>query len=180
MMIQNEQFRNSTVSFRTTSAHKIQLNKLAEASSMPTSEYLLHLTSLHPHVIDKMSGETIKEQQLREEVRKLQRRVTKLETDLENADLRIEIEQSALTQKIQTISKLELEVKQKDAEIQGLHVTSNKMKEIHQSQLSIGNKIPDKNREVVKKKKLESDEYVLAGLGLAGVLAIALKALLKR
>ena len=46
-----------------------------------------------------MSGETIKEQQLREEVRKLQRRVTKLETDLENADLRIEIEQSALTQK---------------------------------------------------------------------------------
>jgi hypothetical protein len=33
---------------------------------------------------------------------------------------------------------------------------------------------------VAKKKKLESDEYVLAGLGLAGVLAIALKALLKR
>ena len=180
MMIQNEQFRNCTVSFRTTSAHKIQLNKLAEASSMPTSEYLLHLTNLHPHVIDKMSGETIKEQQLREEVRKLQRRVTKLETDLENADLRIEIEQSALTQKIQTISKLELELKQKDAEIQGLQITSNRMKEIHRSQLSIGNKIPEKNQEVAEKKKLETDEYVLAGLGLAGVLAIAFKALLKR
>ena len=96
MMIQNEQYRNCTVSFRTTSAHKIQLNKLAEASSMPTSEYLLHLTNLHPHVLDKMSGETITEQQLKEEVRKLQRRVTKLETDLENADIRIEIEQSAL------------------------------------------------------------------------------------
>jgi DNA repair exonuclease SbcCD ATPase subunit len=180
MMIQNEQFRNCTVSFRTTSAHKIQLNKLAEASSMPTSEYLLHLTNLHPHVIDKMSGETIKEQQLREEVRKLQRRVTKLETDLENADLRIEIEQSALTQKNQTISKLELELKQKDAEIQGLQITSNRMKEIHRSQLSIGNKIPEKNQEVAEKKKLETDEYVLAGLGLAGVLAIAFKAVLKR
>ena len=180
MMIQNEQFRNCTVSFRTTSAHKIQLNKLAEASSMPTSEYLLHLTSLHPYVIDKMSGETIKEQQLKEEVRKLQRRVTKLETDLENADLRIEIEQSALTQKIQTISKLELELKQKDAEIQGLQITSNRMKEIHRSQLSIGNKIPEKNQEVAEKKKLETDEYVLAGLGLAGVLAIAFKAVLKR
>ena len=180
MMIQNEHFRNCTVSFRTTSAHKIQLNKLAEASSMPTSEYLLHLTSLHPHVIDKMSGETIKEQQLREEVRKLQRRVTKLETDLENADLRIEIEQSALTQKNQTISKLELELKQKDAEIQGLQITSNRMKEIHRSQLSIGNKIPEKNQEVAEKKKLETDEYVLAGLGLVGVLAIAFKAVLKR
>ena len=180
MMIQNEQYRNCTVSFRTTSAHKIQLNKLAEASSMPTSEYLLHLTNLHPHVIDKMSGETIKEQQLREEVRKLQRRVTKLETDLENADLRIEIEQSALTQKNQTISKLELDVKQKDAEIQGLNVTSNKMKEIHRSQLSIGNKIPEKNQEVAQKKKLETDDYVLAGLGFAGVLAIAFKAVLKR
>jgi hypothetical protein len=54
------------------------------------------------------------------------------------------------------------------------------MKEIHRSQLSIGNKISEKNQEVAKKKKLESDEYVLAGLGLAGVLAIALKALLKR
>ena len=106
--------------------------------------------------------------------------LTTYKTDLENADLRIEIEQSALTQKNQTISKLEFEVKQKDAEIQGVHVTSNKMKEIHRSQLSIGNKISEKNQEVAKKKKLESDEYVLAGLGLAGVLAIALKALLKR
>jgi len=180
MMIQNEQFRNCTVSFRTTSAHKIQLNKLAEASSMPTSEYLLHLTNLHPHVIDKMSGETIKEQQLKEEVRKLQRWVAKLETDLENADLRIGLDQAALTQKSQALSKLELEVKQKDAEIQGLHVTSNKMKEIHRSQLSIRSKIPEKNQEVAKKRKYESDEYVLAGLGFAGVLAIALKAVLKR
>ena len=105
---------------------------------MPTSEYLLHLTNLHPHVIDKMSGETINEKQLKEEVRKLQRWVAKLETDLENADLRIELDQAALTQKSQALSKLELEVKQKDAEIQGLHVTSNKMKEIHRSQLSIG------------------------------------------
>ena len=49
------------------------------------------------------------------------------------------------------------------------------MKEIHRSQLSIRSKIPEKNQEVVKKKKLETDEYVLAGLGLAGVLAIALR-----
>ena len=75
---------------------------------------------------------------------------------------------------------MELDVKQKDAEIQGLHVTSNKMKEIHRSQLSIGNKIPEKNQEVAQKKKLETDDYVLAGLGLAGVLAIAFKAVLKR
>ena len=180
MMIQNEQFRNCTVSFRTTSAHKIQLNKLAEASSMPTSEYLLHLTNLHPHVIDKMSGETINEKQLKEEVRKLQRWVAKLETDLENADLRIELDQAALTQKSQALSKLELEVKQKDAEIQGLHVTSNKMKEINRSQLTIGNKIPEKDQEVTKKKKLESDEYILAGLGLAGFLAIGFKSFFKR
>jgi len=180
MMIQNEQFRNCTVSFRTTSAHKIQLNKLAEASSMPTSEYLLHLTNLHPHVIDKMSGETINEKQLKEEVRKLQRWVTKLETDLENADLRIELDQAALTQKNQALSKLELEVKQKDAEIQGLQVTSNKMKEIHRSHLSTRSKIPENKQEVAPKKKLVADDYVLARLGLAGILAIGLKALLNR
>ena len=75
---------------------------------------------------------------------------------------------------------MELELKQKDAEIQGLQITSNRMKEIHRSQLSIGNKIPEKNHEVAEKKKLETDEYVLAGLGLAGVLAIAFKAVLKR
>ena len=54
------------------------------------------------------------------------------------------------------------------------------MKEIHRSQLSIRSKIPEKNQQVAKKKKFESDEYVLAGLGLAGVLAITLKAVLKR
>ncbi|MDA0754071.1 MAG: hypothetical protein O3A49_05280 [Candidatus Marinimicrobia bacterium] len=110
----------------------------------------------------------------------LARWVAKLETDLENADLRIGLDQAALTQKSQALSKLELEVKQKDAEIQGLHVTSNKMKEIHRSQLSIRSKIPEKNQEVAKKRKYELDEYVLAGLGFAGVLAIALKAVLKR
>ena len=57
---------------------------------------------------------------------------------------------------------------------------SNKMKEINQSQLSTRNKIPEKNQEVAQKKKLETDEYVLAGLGLAGVLAIGLKAVLNR
>ena len=120
MMMQNEQFRNCTVSFRTTSAHKIQLNKLAEASSMPTSEYLLHLTSLHPHVIDKMSGETIKEKELRDQVRLLQRTVTKLETDLENADTRIGIEQSALEMKIQEVNELKSQMQEKDAELSNL------------------------------------------------------------
>jgi len=106
--------------------------------------------------------------------------LTTYKTDLENADLRIEIEQSALTQKNQTISKLEFEVKQKDAEIQGVHVTSNKMKEIHRSQLSIGNKTHEKSQDVPQKKTLETDDYVLAGLGLVGILAIGLKAIINR
>ena len=54
------------------------------------------------------------------------------------------------------------------------------MKEIHRSQLSTRSKIPEKNQEVAQKKKRESDKYVLAGLGLAGVLAIGLKAVLNR
>jgi hypothetical protein len=75
---------------------------------------------------------------------------------------------------------LELDVKQKDAEIQGLQIKSNKMKEINRSQLSTRNKIPEKNQEVAQKKKLETDDYVLAGLGLAGFLAIGFKSFFKR
>lgn len=158
MMIQNEQFRNCTVSFRTTSAHKIQLNKLAEASSMPTSEYLLHLTSLHPHVIDKMSGETIKEKELRDQVRLLQRTVTKLETDLENADTRIGIEQSALEKKIQEVNELKSQMQEKDAELSNLKQRS----EVLLNQLSAyGNSADNVPIQVPKQPKSQNTEEVL-------------------
>ena len=93
MNIQNEQFRNCTVSFRTTSQHKLQLNRLSESSGMTLSEYLLHVVSSCAAPLDQLTGEARAVSELREELRKQQLQNNQLNLKLENADKRVEIEQ---------------------------------------------------------------------------------------
>jgi uncharacterized membrane-anchored protein YhcB (DUF1043 family) len=93
MNIQNEQFRNCTVSFRTTSQHKLQLNRLSESSGMTLSEYLLHVVSSCAAPLDQLTGEARVVSELREELRKQQLQNNQLNLKLENADKRVEIEQ---------------------------------------------------------------------------------------
>ena len=94
MDIEKEQFRNCTVSFRTTSQHKLQLSRLAEASNLSTSEYLLHLCSRYAQPVEKFSGELREVRECKEQIRQLERGKRQLELYLKNADERVAIEQS--------------------------------------------------------------------------------------
>lgn len=93
MNIQNEQFRNCTVSFRTTSQHKLQLNRLSESSRLTLSEYVFHVVNSCAAPLDQITGEARAVSELREELRKLQLQNNQLNLKLENADKRVEIEQ---------------------------------------------------------------------------------------
>ena len=94
MDIEKEQFRNCTVSFRTTSHHKLQLSRLAEASQLSTSEYLLHLCSRYAQPVEKFSGELREVRECKEQIKQLERGKRQLELYLKNADERVAIEQS--------------------------------------------------------------------------------------
>ena len=109
MEIQNEQFRNCTVSFRTTSQHKLQISRLAEASKLSASEYLLHLVIRFGQPIDQFTGEPREVKNLKESIRKLERDKRQLEVKLENADTRVSIEQEVAVKQAERCAKAEAE-----------------------------------------------------------------------
>ena len=122
MDIENEQFRNCTVSFRTTSQHKLQLSRLAEASKLSTSEYLLHLCSRYAQPVEKFSGELREVRECKEQIKQLERGKRQLELYLKNADERVVIEQSIALRHTEQSSALEFENRRLHAE---LNLTQN-------------------------------------------------------
>lgn len=117
MDIENEQFRNCTVSFRTTSQHKLQLSRLAEASNLSTSEYLLHLSSRYAQPVEKFSGELREDRECKEQIKQLERGKRQLELYLKNADERVVIEQSIALRHTEQSSALEFENRRLHAEL---------------------------------------------------------------
>jgi len=109
MEIQNEQFRNCTVSFRTTSQHKLQITRLAEASKLSASEYLLHLVTRFGQPIDQFTGEPREVKNLKESIKRLERDKRQLEVKLENADIRVSIEQEVAVKQAERCAKAEAE-----------------------------------------------------------------------
>lgn len=109
MEIQNEQFRNCTVSFRTTSQHKLQITRLAEASKLSASEYLLHLVTRFGQPIDQFTGEPREVKNLKESIKRLERDKRQLEVKLDNADIRVSIEQEVAVKQAERCAKAEAE-----------------------------------------------------------------------
>jgi hypothetical protein len=117
MDIEKEQFRNCTVSFRTTSQHKLQLSRLAEASNLSTSEYLLHLCSRYAQPVEKFSGELREVRECKDQIKQLERGKRQLELYLKNADERVAIEQSIALRHTEQSSALEFENRKLHAEL---------------------------------------------------------------
>jgi len=117
MDIEKEQFRNCTVSFRTTSQHKLQLSRLAEASKLSTSEYLLHLSSRYAQPVEKFSGELREVRECKEQIKQLERGKRQLELYLKNADERVAIEQSIAQRHAEQSTALEFENRKLHSEL---------------------------------------------------------------
>jgi hypothetical protein len=117
MDIEKEQFRNCTVSFRTTSHHKLQLSRLAEASKLSISEYLLHLCSRYAQPVEKFSGELREVRECKEQIKQLERGKRQLELYLKNADERVAIEQSIALRHTEQSTALEFENRKLHADL---------------------------------------------------------------
>jgi len=159
-MVPNEHFRNSTVSFRTTSQHKLHIDRLAQASGLTTSEYLVHLTSRYAQPIEKFTGDLREVVEQKDENRKLQRRIKRLETDLENADTRVAFEQEQSRKKEGTIAEQGLLIQQLSAEIGGLQKTIASLKAIGQQTLT----------QTEPQKPIEAHEEISTDVGIGEVI----------
>ncbi|MFZ9674235.1 MAG: hypothetical protein ACO306_06640 [Flavobacteriaceae bacterium] len=159
-MVPNEHFRNFTVSFRVSSHQKLFLERLARDSGMTASEYLGHLFTRYAQPIEKFTGDLREVVEQKEENRKLQRRIKRLELDLENADTRVAFEQEQSLKKGGTIAEQGLLIQQLSAEIGGLQKTIASLKAIGQQALTH----PD------PQKPIEAQEAISTDVGIGEVI----------
>jgi len=103
---------------------------------MTASEYLGHLFTRYAQPIEKFTGDLREVVEKKEENRKLQRRIKRLELDLENADTRVAFEQDQSRKKEVTIAEHGLLIQQLSAEIGGLQKTIASLKAIGQQTLT--------------------------------------------
>ena len=163
MDIENEQFRNCTVSFRTTSQHKLQLSRLAEASNLSTSEYLLHLSSRYAQPVEKFSGELREVRECKEQIKQLERGKRQLELYLKNADERVAIEQSIALRHTEQSTALEFENRRLHAE---LTLTQNMLADrvaIEEGELEVQREEKYQTVFTPKAKSKDSGEAILFG-----------------
>ena len=172
MNIQNEQFRNCTVSFRTTSQHKLQLNRLSESSGMTLSEYLLHVVSSCAAPLDQLTGEARAMSELREELRKQQLQNDQLNLKLENADKRVEIEQENAVKHMAIAMTLNETIINLEAELAQAKATNEETRSLLLKSAQKEARISTPKIESEPSSE-GSDENVLT-IGMAGVLFSAL------
>jgi septal ring factor EnvC (AmiA/AmiB activator) len=170
-MIQNEHYRNCTVSFRTTSQHKLHIDRLAQASGLTMSEYLVHLTSRYAQPIEKFSGDLREVVEQKEENRTLQRRIKRLETDLENADTRVVFEQDQSRKKEGTIAEQGLLIQQLSAELGGHQKTIASLKAIGQK--AITSLEPQKSIDATEQNNSEVGIGEVIFFGILGLFAFS-------
>lgn len=172
MEIQNEQYRNCTVSFRTTSQHKLQITRLAEASKLSASEYLLHLVTRFGQPIDQFTGEPREVKNLKESIKRLERDKRQLEVKLENADIRVSIEQEVAVKQAERCAKAEAEALRLRKELLKLE----QHKALNASVLDNQTITLESDKDESKQKALNQDMVV----GVSGLLLFVLSMVLAK
>ena len=178
MDIENEQFRNCTVSFRTTSQHKLQLSRLAEASNLSTSEYLLHLSSRYAQPVEKFSGELREVRECKEQIKQLERGKKQLELYLKNADERVIIEQSIALRHTEQSSALEFENRRLHAELTLVQSMLADREAIEERDLEVRRE--EEHQEVIMPTSKPKDGGEAIMFGAIGFLVLIMRASFKK
>ena len=178
MDTEKEQFRNCTVSFRTTSQHKLQLSRLAEASNLSTSEYLLHLSSRYAQPVEKFSGELREVRECKEQIKQLERGKRQLELYLKNADERVAIEQSIALRHTEQSSALEFENRRLHAELTLAQSMLADHEAIEERTLDV--QYEEEHQAILKPISKPNDGGEAILFGVIGLLVMALGASMRR
>ena len=90
--MENEKYRNMTISLKVAAEEKIMLRRLAEKYKVSLSEFMYNLVMCFKNQYDYIGMLSPKEEKLAENLRLEKKKNAKLEVQIENADYRVEME----------------------------------------------------------------------------------------
>lgn len=90
--MENEKYRNMTISLKVAAEEKIMLRRLAEKYKVTLSEFMYNLVMCFKNQYDYIGMLSPKEEKLAENLRLEKKKNAKLSVQIENADFRVEME----------------------------------------------------------------------------------------
>ena len=91
-VMENEKYRNMTISLKVAAEEKIMLKRLAEKYKVSLSEFMYNLVMCFKNQYDYIGILSPKEEKLAEKLRLEKKKNAKLETRTENAEFRVKME----------------------------------------------------------------------------------------
>lgn len=113
--MENEKYRNMTISLKVAAEEKIMLRRLAEKYNVTLSEFMYNLVMCFKNQYDYIGMLSPREEKLAENLRKVKKQNSKLTADMENADFRVKMEMERAAKAINAKDEFAYQLKEQKA-----------------------------------------------------------------
>ena len=129
--MEKEKYRNMTISLKVAAEEKIMLRRLAEKYKVTLSEFMYNLVMCFKNQYDYIGMLSPKEEKLAENLRLEKKKNAKLEVQIENADVRVEMEMERAAKAINAKDEFAYQLKEQKAINAEQLEELNRLKEIN-------------------------------------------------
>ncbi|MDG1673668.1 MAG: hypothetical protein P8H64_07465 [Flavobacteriaceae bacterium] len=113
--MENEKYRNMTISLKVAAEEKIMLRRLAEKYNVTLSEFMYNLVMCFKNQYDYIGMLSPREEKLAENLRKEKNKNSKLTAEIENADFRVKMEMDRAAKAINAKDEFAYQLKEQKA-----------------------------------------------------------------
>jgi hypothetical protein len=154
--MENEKYRNMTISLKVAAEEKIMLRRLAEKYKVSLSEFMYNLVMCFKNQYDYIGMLSPKEEKLAENLRLEKKKNAKLEVQIENADVRVEMEMNHRIQIQNENHELAYQLKEQKA------INADQAEELKR-QKEINHALEKENKKLRKKQRDQQLNHAVAG-----------------
>jgi len=130
--MENEKYRNMTISLKVAAEEKIILKRLAEKNNVTLSEFLYNIVMCFKGLYAFIGRLTPREEKMAENLRKVKKQNSKLTAEIENADFRVQMEMERAAKAINAKDEFAYQLKEQKAINADQLEELNRLKEINQ------------------------------------------------
>ena len=141
--MENEKYRNMTISLKVAAEEKIILKRLAEKNNVTLSEFLYNIVMCFKGLYAFIGRLTPREEKMAENLRKEKKKNTKLSVQTENAEFRVRMEMERAEKAIREKDELTFVLKEQKA------INADQLEELKRAN-DIISKLQEKNNKLLK------------------------------
>ena len=164
--MEKEKYRNMTISLKVAAEEKIMLKRLAEKYNVTLSEFLYNIVMCFKGLYAFIGRLTPREEKLAENLRLEKKKNAKLSIQIENADVRVEMEMNHRIQSQNENHELTYQLKEEKAINVDQAQELKRQKEINQALVAENKKLRSQKKDQQLKHAIAGAVGILAGVSL--------------